>query len=501
MKILACWIGRTDLQAAAGMESAGAGPIAQTVTAARYDRILLLSDFDKAEASNYCAWLRKHSDAGVQLKTHKLSSPTNFGEIYEAAVSELTRVTQDSRDVDLTFHLSPGTPAMAAVWIILAKTRFPAELVESSQAHGVRTVSVPFDISAEFIPDLLRRPDAQLERLSQGLPGDSAGFEDIVHRSPTMRRVITQARRVAVRSLPILIEGESGTGKELLARAIHKTSPRKDGPFIAVNCGAIPPELLESEFFGHRKGAFTGATSERDGHFVMAHGGTLFLDEIGELPKAAQVKLLRVLQEKEVVPLGASKPIKVDTRIIAATNRNLLADVAAGAFREDLFYRLAVAIIKLPALRERSGDKSLLIDRLLARVNAEAALEPGYKDKKISAAAKNLMMQHPWAGNVRELLNTLQRAAVWTDDEVIGVDAMKEAMVGAPALDRAREGILSRPVEDGIDLDEILGEVARHYLKRAMDTAGGNKTKAAKLLGLSNYQTLTNWLQKYGVEQ
>src|SRR5581483_8539743 len=247
--------------------------------------------------------------------------------------------------LDLVLHLSPGTPAMAAVWIILAKTRFPAKLIESSRQHGIRTASVPFEISADFLPDLLRRPDEELERLSAGLPPEAPEFADIVHRGAGMKRVILRSRRVAARSVPVLIEGETGTGKELLARAIHQASPRKGRPFVAVNCGAIPGELVESELFGHEKGAFTGATAQRKGHFQETDGGTLFLDEVGELPKPAQVKLLRALQEGEVVPIGSSRPVKVDVRLIADTNRSLVQDVAAGQFREDLFHRLAVAVL------------------------------------------------------------------------------------------------------------------------------------------------------------
>ena len=270
---------------------------------------------------------------------------------------------------------------MAAVWIILAKTRFPAELIESSKEHGVRTASVPFDIAADFLPDLLARPDRELERLAAGLPPEAPEFSAIVHRSPVMQRVIARARRVAPRSIPVLIEGESGTGKELLARAIHQASPRRDRPFVTVNCGAIAPDLVESELFGHEKGAFTGAGAQRRGYFEAAHTGTLFLDEIGELPKPAQVKLLRALQEGEVTRVGATAPTRVDVRILAATNRTLAAEVAAGRFREDLFYRLAVAVIDLPPLREREGDAGLLLDRLLDQVNRESGTEPGYSQR------------------------------------------------------------------------------------------------------------------------
>ena len=316
-----------------------------------------------------------------------------------------------------------------------------------------------------------------------------------------MRQLIAQARRSAVRSIPVLIEGESGTGKELFARALHRASPRRDGPFIAVNCGAIPTELVESELFGHMKGAFTGAFADREGHFEKAKGGTLFLDEVGELLKPAQVKLLRVLQESEVVRIGGSKTIKLDVRVVAATNRNLAQEIGSGSFREDLFHRLAVEIIRLPPLRERMGDTSLLIDRLLDKINDDARAEPGYHCKKLSAEAKNIMNQHHWPGNVRELHNTLQRAALWEETDTISGAIAKRAILDLGPARRGDDGILNRPIEQGVDLQELMAEVARHYLGRALKATNGNKTQAAKLLGIANYQTLTNWMDKYKPEE
>jgi len=387
---------------------------------------------------------------------------------------------------------------MAAVWILLGKTRFPAELIESSKERGVRTASVPFDISADFIPDLLREQDERLRRGSAAEPPEAPEFADIVHRSRVMTRLIERARRVAVRNVPVLIEGESGTGKEMLARAIHRASPRRDRAFVAVNCGAMPAELVESELFGHEKGAFTDAKQSRRGYFEAAEGGTLFLDELGELPAIAQVKLLRVVQEGEVVRLGSNKPIKVDVRIGAATNRTLTDEIAAGRFREDLFYRLAVAVLKIPPVRDRAGDLGLLIDRLLGQVNREAAGEPGYKEKTLSAGAKNLLLAHGWPGNVRELLNTLRRAAIWSEGASISSEDIREAIL--PAVAPGRLEVLDRPLGTGLNLPALLGEVARHYLGRAIDEARGNKTKAAELVGLPSYQTLTNWLAKYEVK-
>ena len=314
-----------------------------------------------------------------------------------------------------------------------------------------------------------------------------------------MKNVVAKARRISLRSVPVLIEGESGTGKELLARAIHRSSLRKNKPFIAVNCGAIPTELVESEFFGHKKGAFTGAISDRKGCFETASGGTLFLDEIGELPLSAQVKILRVLQEKEVVKVGDNTPLKVDVRVIAATNRNLIQEVSLGRFRADLYYRLAVALLMLPPLRERDGDISLLIEHMLGEINRESVGELGYIDKKISASARNIMLSYSWPGNARELFNTIHRAAVWSPDEIITVDDIREILIPSPAAcPQISPELLSI---GGVNLPEILANITQDYLVRALRQTNGNKTKAAKLLGLPNYQTFTNWCEKYGVEE
>ena len=500
--ILISWIGTADLRAPEEKADLGAGPVAQALAARSFDEAYLLTNYAAAAVRTYLFWLGCRSPAvRVRVVREKLSSPTDFGEIYTAAVRACDQVLDSAPDgTSLTFHLSPGTPAMAAIWIILAKTRFPAELIESSRQHGVRTAAVPFDISADFLPELLRQPDRELERLSMGLPQESPGFSEILHTSRAMQRVVLRARRVALRSIPVLIEGETGTGKELLARAVHTAGPRQEKPFIAVNCGALPPDLVESELFGHKRGAFTGAVAQRDGHFASANNGTLFLDEVGELPKPAQVKLLRVLQEGEILPVGSSRPREVDVRLIAATNRSLPFEVEAGRFRDDLFYRLAVAVFRLPPLRERHEDLALLIDPLLERVNREAKEQPGYAPKKLSVGARRVLLAHSWPGNVRELQNTLCRAALWSSDGTLGTEDVREALLPATAA-ASRETVLDRPLGEGIDLQGLLADVARHYLARALGEAGGNKTKAARLVGLNSYQTLTNWIRRYGLTQ
>jgi len=497
-KVLLCWIGDTDLRASQG-ENVGEGPIAKAVEKLGFDEVFLISNYLKPEGrvrvAAYVEWAKKRTPTPYQLHEEELSSPTHFGEIYEAAVRVCTEALGEQRDqVELTFHLSPGTPAMAAVWVILAKTRFLAELIESSKDQGVQTASVPFDISAEFLPDLLRKPDEQLRSASAEKPIESANFANIHYRSAVMAHLVERAQRVALRDVPVLLEGESGTGKELFARAIHDHSPRRDKPFIAVNCGAIPPGLVESELFGHEKGAFTDAKAPRKGRFELANGGTLFLDEIGELPKDVQVKLLRVLEEKKIDRLGASKPISIDVRTVAATNRTLSEEVREGRFREDLFYRIVVAYLKLPPLRERPGDLGLLIDHLIEQINTENEGQPGYKRKEISASAKNIILNHSWPGNIRELQNTLRRAMVWADGDTLTRRDIEDALL--PAFEKRDEGILNRPLDGGFSLENLLGEVARHYIQRAEEESK-NRTEAAKRLGFSSRQTFDNWKEKH----
>jgi DNA-binding NtrC family response regulator len=497
--ILVSWIGNTDLRAPHDEKVIGIGPIAQACSSRKFDRVVLLTDYPEEKIGEYRKWLKKLISCPLDIHFKPLSGPTNFGEIYEAARSVVYNLLKEAERAtsNLVFHLSPGTPAMASVWIILGKTKFPAELIESSQKHGVRTASVPFDIAVDFIPDLLDSSDQKLKHLSAAEPPETSEFADIIHRSRIMSRVIEKARYVAPRSVPVLLEGESGTGKEMFARAIHSASNRRDRPFVAVNCGAIPSELIESELFGHERGSFTGATESRPGYFENADGGTLFLDEISELPALAQVKFLRALQEGEVRRIGGKQAKKVNVRVLAATNRDLVGEITRGHFRADLFYRLAVAFIKIPPLREREGDISLLIDRLLDKVNAESLTEPGYKHKVLSGSARKLLLRHDWPGNVRELLNTLRRAAIWCQSEEIQAEDVNEALL--PEASKHGDGILDKPLGEGLNLPEVLEIVARHYLQRALEESSGNKTVAARLVGLPSYQTLTNWLDRYKV--
>lgn len=498
-RALLAWVGRTDLRAANGDPDAGVGPIAQVLEVRSYDAVVLLSNFAPNENKQYAAWLKGRGAPSISLRATALSSPTSFKGIYPAAVSAVEdTLKQLGADSDLTYHLSPGTSAMAAVWAILAKTRFPGELVQSSKEQGVETASLPFEMSPDFIPDLLRKPDEELRRLMDGLPDEAPEFDQIVHRDVRMKRLVAKARRVAPRSdVAVLILGETGTGKELLARAIHQASPRK-GPFKAVNCAAIPDSLFESELFGTKRGGYTGATHDRAGCLRAAAGGTLFLDEVGELSSDNQAKLLRAIQEREVQPVGDDKTYAVDVRLICATNRDLQERMANGNFRSDLYYRIAGAVLWIPPIRERQGDLELLIDHTLGEINQKAAGQPGYEQKTPSAAARSLLRRHTWPGNVRELQNVLLQASVWCPGGTITPDDIRAGM--AVSVPEADKNVIGRPLGNGLDVRELIATVARHYLERALKEAG-SKTKAATLVGLPNYQTFTNWMEKYGVRR
>ena len=495
------WIGATDLRATTENEEVGNGPIAKAVMVHDYSAVVLISNYPQKKTELFIQWLQPKISGKIFIRYACLSSPTDFEDIFQSASGALNFAKKKfGETTNFTFHLSPGTPAMAAVWIILGKTKYPAQLIESSRDHGVKTVSIPFDLAADFKPNSFPLTDNSLQHLAFGLPTETAEFKDIIHQSKEMQRIVIRARLAASRSIPILIEGESGTGKELFARAIHKTSQRSDKPFVAVNCGAIPRELVEAELFGYEKGAFTGAVGKKIGLFENADQGTLFLDEIGELPKNMQVKLLRGLQEKEIKRIGGTTTQKVNVRIIAATNKNLIQEITTGTFREDLFYRLAVAVLKLPPLRSRTGDLGLLIDKLLEVVNEEASNElKTANKKKISASARNVLLNHSWPGNIRELLNTLTRAVVWTPTELISENDIHDALLPVPVQNEDKGIIYKRPIDKGVDLPRIMADVASHYLEEGLAAAQGNKTKAAEMLSLSSYQTLNNWLKKYRI--
>lgn len=499
--VLFAWIGTTDLKAAAGIEKVGLGPIAQVAATNSYPKIVLLDNYaGKEDTHGYVEWLRPQCTAEIIRHEVKLASPIDFTAIYLIAEEVVRLALRDSNNSIIpVFHLSPGTPAMASAWLLLGKAVFAgARLVSSSKEQGVQAVHIPLDISAEFTPAIAKAADERLAKLIAGLPPEAPEFSAIIYRCEEMKKLVAQARVVALRDVPVLIEGETGTGKELFARAIHASSGRKAGEFVAVNCGAIPKDLIETEFFGHAKGAFTGADFGRPGYFEMASGGTLFLDELGELPPDAQVKILRVLNDNRVRRVGDKVERDVDVRIVSATNCDLLTEVAEGRFRSDLFYRLAVAMLKLPPLRERKGDLGLLVDRFLVQVNQSLKGRGHYEDKMFSTNAKKLILQHAWPGNARELHNTIMRICVWSPEKVIQENDVRQALLLSHT--QSKDDILNRPLGEGFNLQEILDFITSHYIRRALKETGGVKNKAAALLGIKNYQTLTNWIKNLGLK-
>jgi two-component system, NtrC family, response regulator PilR len=311
---------------------------------------------------------------------------------------------------------------------------------------------------------------------------ESVHFGKIVGNSPRMQHIYEMIRQVARTRTSVLITGESGTGKELIAKAIHEQSDWADQPFVTINCGGIPENLLESEFFGHRKGAFTGASADKEGMMEIAHRGTLFLDEIAELNISMQVKLLRAVQERVFRPVGGTRDIAVDIRIISATNKKLEDEVIAGNFREDLFYRLNVIEIKVPPLRERKADLLPLAQHFLERFSQEQ----GKQVTKFSSYAIDLLKKYDFPGNIRELENLIERSVALSNTNILLPDSL------AMSIHKRRwiEGVQNRrfdvdEVAHGVNLDSILEEIERAYIEKAMACAHDNKNKAAELLGLS----------------
>jgi two-component system, NtrC family, response regulator PilR len=312
---------------------------------------------------------------------------------------------------------------------------------------------------------------------------------DLIGKSDAMRRVMDMVRRVASARTSVLITGESGTGKEIVARALHEHGDRASGPFVVVNCGALPEALMESELFGHEKGAFTGAMAKSEGLVRAAHGGTLFLDEIGELPLGLQVKLLRVLQERRVRPVGASKELEVDLRVVAATNREIEQDVAAGTFRQDLFYRLNVIRLHLPPLRDRPEDIPLLAHALVQKHSALAG-----KQLELTPEVLRWLARQPYPGNVRELENIIERAVTLALGEQITLADLPDGSTGFAPL--GAEVLIG----EGFDLDAHLGEIERGLILRALEEAGGVRTEAARLLGMT-FRSFRYRLAKYGLAE
>ena len=391
--------------------------------------------------------------------------------------------------------------------IVLSAQNTLTTAVRAAEVGAYEYLPKPFDL------DVLAR--AVTGALARGglVTDDGIGDEDralpLIGRSAAMQDVYRLIARVVSNDLTVLISGESGTGKELVARAIHDLGHRSAAPFVAINMAAIPRELIEAELFGHERGAFTGAATRNAGRFEQAAGGTLFLDEIGDMPMEAQTRLLRVLQSGEFTSVGGARTIRVDVRILAATNRDLAAQVSAGQFREDLFYRLNVVPVTLPPLRERRQDVALL-----ARHFLDHAAVQGLPRRQLASDAITVLGSYDWPGNVRELENLMRRLAVLARDEVIGADAI-HAMLGARAVTvpladldiaEAIKGLVARieredpaALDDGSLYDRVIGEVERPLIALMLARHGQNQLRAARALGI-NRNTLRKRLDTLGID-
>jgi two-component system, NtrC family, response regulator AtoC len=371
--------------------------------------------------------------------------------------------------------------------------------VEAMKRGATDFITKPFELDG-----LLGTIRVAAERASRTRSTAAAGGASvsIVAEAPSMRKLLEQVRAIAPFQTTVLVTGETGTGKEMVARAIHDLSPRRAKPLVALNCAAVPEQLLEDELFGHVKGAFTGAQSAREGRFERADGGTLFLDEVGDMSLPLQAKLLRVLQEREFEKLGSSRTLKVDVRVVAATSADLQRRIDEGTFRPDLYYRLNVVHLRLPPLRERLEDLRPLAEHLLAKFCASVGLPP----KSLSDEAWEALAAYRWPGNVRQLQNAVERAAALTGAaaEIQLQDLPEEVRGAAAATGPEAFGPTTAPQlpaipDDGVNLDEVVTKVERDLMLQSLEKAGGNKMRAAQLLGMKR-TTFVEKLKRLGVE-
>jgi transcriptional regulator with GAF, ATPase, and Fis domain len=376
--------------------------------------------------------------------------------------------------------------------IVIEKVRLLQEARQAKEA--AETLNRQLQRRERQLAQMVEQQKVELKETRQALERRQSQMEQryrydhIIGKSPRMQEVYRLLDRVAGTDLPVLIQGETGTGKELVAKTIHYNSPRKAGEFVSINCAAMPETLLESELFGHARGAFTGADRDKPGLFEVADGGTLFLDEIADMPAKMQMVLLRVLQEKEIRRVGAKKPVAVDVRLVSASQADLEAMVSQGRFREDLFYRLQGIALTLPPLRERVEDVRLLIAHFLQVIAEEEGSEP----RPLTRAAERALCAYPWPGNVRELEHELRRAAA-LEERTIDLPALSDKIRRPPTASvpsTAREASLS----------EILDETERRVIKETLEACGGNKTEAARRLGIP-VRTLYNHLKRLGLDQ
>jgi two-component system response regulator HydG len=448
-------------------------------------RVVVIDD-DQSMCEMIEAGLRR-KDFDVTWRTSAREAESIFRqEEYDVVLTDLQMPGEDG--LELCRRLVRNRPDIPVVVVTAFGSMESA--VAALRAGAYDFVSKPFDLDTLSL--LLsravnhRRLLERIRVLSETVTGPDS-FDGLIGASPAMKHMFDLMKRIADTDSSVLIVGESGTGKELVARSLHRTSRRKEAPFVALNCSAIPETLLESELFGHRKGAFTDARADREGLFVQAHGGTLLLDEIGDLPLSLQPKLLRAIEERSVRPLGDGKEVGFDVRIIASTNRDLETMVAEGSFREDLFYRFNVIQIALPPLRSRGNDTLLLAERFLK----EFASVTGKNVIGLAAPVAHKLLSYLWPGNVRQLRNCIEHAVALTHHDKLVMDDLPAKIAGHTD---------SHLIVMGHDPQELvpMDELERRYITHVLAAAGGNKTTAAGILGMDR-KTLYRKLDRYGI--
>jgi transcriptional regulator with AAA-type ATPase domain len=467
-------------------EELQAGPILSLVGARTFERVILFSTPTTSEQTEQTkdALTERHPDLDVKVLDARLSDPTDYSAIMRELRRHSAGILKKRPHDDYYISVASGTPQMHACWVLLTTGgEIPARILHVRPPRYV-TRSSPLvsevDLTGDDFPDvcaaIVREPAPAIGLYDHVGLDDTLAELGIVGEHPSYIKALKMAAVVAEHNTPALIQGETGTGKELIAQLIHRMSGRDRDCFVPVNCGAMPENLIESLLFGHVKGAFTGADSYQMGKFEQADGGTLFLDEIGELPVELQPRLLRVLEDGIIEPLGAKKSKKVDVRVVAATNRDLEAAIEDNAFREDLYYRISFSVIQLPALRERPSDIPLLALHILDKLNRSIK-----RSKRLAPDALARLQKHKWRGNVRDLENVLGRSMLMASQDLLSAD---DLLIDEPK--RKKDPLASLPdPREGFELDTYIKSVRKQMMLRALELAHGSQSKAAKLLGLS----------------
>ena len=458
---------------------------------------ILIIDDEQSMREFLAICLRREGHSVVPVKTGSEALARLRGEPFDVVVTDL-KMPGDLDGLAILRAIKSGTVRRADVpvdpEVILVTAFATADTAIAAMKLGAYDyLTKPFQI--DEINAVIGRAIEKKALVEENLAlrdrvAGRARLGSLIGKSRAMQKVFEMIGKIHSSRTSVLITGESGTGKELVARALHSEGARASEPFVAVNCGAIPEELMESELFGHRKGAFTGAIADAPGLFKQADGGTLFLDEIGELSLGLQVKLLRALQERKVKPVGATEELEIDVRVIAATNRDLEAEVARGAFRADLYYRLNVIEIRIAPLRQRREDIPLLAEHFLRRFGGELG-----RSARLSPEALRRLESYEFPGNVRELENMVERAVALSSSPVIGADELPE--LRAPRSPAGEIATAFPP--EGVDLDRLLAEFERVWVLRALEQTGGIRKRAAALLGIS-FRSLRYRLDKLGIE-